>query len=83
MNLPWDGGPAWPLFHDVERTLEAIRLTYPLEVEGYRRYVRAARPVVELVLELANRPPDAADGAGRGGGGGGAAASPRCCAGAG
>ena len=33
------------------------RLTYPLEVDGYRRYVRAARPVAELVLELANRPP--------------------------
>src|SRR3954453_10352347 len=57
VNLPWDGGPAWPLFHDVERTVDAIRLTYPHEVEGYRRYARAARPVVELVLELANRPP--------------------------
>jgi hypothetical protein len=33
VNLPWAGGPAWPLFRDVERTLEAIRLTYPLEVE--------------------------------------------------
>ena len=57
VNLPWDGGPAWPMFHDVERTLDALRLTYPQEVEGYRRYARAARPVVELVVELANRPP--------------------------
>jgi phytoene dehydrogenase-like protein len=63
VNLPWcgqgagRGGPAWPLFHDVDRTLESIALTYPLEVEGYRRYARAARPVVELVLELANHPP--------------------------
>ena len=57
VNLSWARGPAWPMFHDIERTLEAIRLTYPLEVEGYRRYVRTARPVVELVVELANRPP--------------------------
>ncbi len=57
VNLPWDGGPAWPLFHDLDRTLDSIRLTYPHEVDGYRRYARAARPVVELVLELANRPP--------------------------
>ena len=57
VNLPWDGGPAWPLFHDLDRTLESIRLTYPHEVDGYRRYARAARPVVQLVLELANRPP--------------------------
>jgi phytoene dehydrogenase-like protein len=57
VNLPWSDGPAWPLFHDVDRTLEALRLTYPHEVDGYRRYARVARPVVELVLELANRPP--------------------------
>ena len=59
INLPWDGGPAWPMFHDIDRTLEAIALTYPREVEGYRRYVEAARPVVELVLELALTPPTA------------------------
>jgi phytoene dehydrogenase-like protein len=57
INLPCTGGPAWPLFHDVERTLESIALTYPLEVEGYRRYVKAARPVAELVVELAQQPP--------------------------
>ena len=41
------------------RTLDALRLTYPHEVDGYRRYARAARPVVELVLELATQPPSA------------------------
>ena len=71
------------MFHDVERTLEAIRLTYPQEVEGYRRYVRAARPVVELVLELANRPPTTADVLAEVAGDGGPAASRRCCGGAG
>jgi phytoene dehydrogenase-like protein len=57
ISLPWGGGPSWPLFHDVERTLEAIALTYPQEVDGYRRYLAAARPVAELVLEIANHPP--------------------------
>src|SRR5215211_1462074 len=57
INLPWSGGPAWPLFQNLERTLESIALTYPLEVEGYRRYVRAARGVAELVIHLANQPP--------------------------
>jgi phytoene dehydrogenase-like protein len=57
INMSWEGGPAWPLFHDVERTVEALRLTYPTHVEGYRRYVKQARPVAELVLELANQPP--------------------------
>ena len=38
-SLLHDGGPAWPCFHDVERTLEALALTYPGEVDGYRRYL--------------------------------------------
>lgn len=53
----WTGGPAWPIFHDVERTIDALRLTHPDQVDGYRRYVRAARPVAELVLEAASEPP--------------------------
>ncbi len=57
ISLPWGGGPAWPLFHDVDRTLDALALTYPQEVEGYRRYIAAARPAAELVLEIANQPP--------------------------
>jgi phytoene dehydrogenase-like protein len=52
-----DGGPAWATFHDVERTLDGLRRTYPGEVEGYQRYLAAARPVAELVLELANEVP--------------------------
>ncbi len=60
VSLPWDGGPAWPAFHDAERTADALRLTYPQEVEGYRRYARAARPAAELVVEMANQPPTVA-----------------------
>ena len=56
-HVPWDGGPMWPLFHDVERTLDGLQLTYPDQVDGYRRYVAAARPVAELVVELANHVP--------------------------
>jgi len=59
IHVPLDGSPAWPLFHDVDRTLEALRLTHPTEVDGYRRYVDAARPVAELLLELANVVPTA------------------------
>lgn len=59
LNLPWSGGPAWPLFSDLERTVEGLAATYPGEVEGFRRYLRDAAPAVELVLELANVAPTA------------------------
>lgn len=59
LNLPWSGGPAWPLFSDETRTEEALLATYPAEVGGMRRYLRDARPAVELVLELANVAPTA------------------------
>jgi phytoene dehydrogenase-like protein len=49
----WEGGAPWFLFHDVERTLESLRLSYPEEVEGYRQYLAAALPVAKLVFELA------------------------------
>jgi phytoene dehydrogenase-like protein len=58
-SLRYDGGPAWPVFHDVERTLDGLRRTYPDQVDGYRRYVDAALPVARLLQELANQPPTA------------------------
>lgn len=57
LSLLHSGGPAWPAFHDTERTLAALSLTYPGEVEGYRRYLAAAIPVAELLVELANETP--------------------------
>lgn len=57
VSVPWHGGPAWPVFHDLDRTLDALRATYPDQVEGYRRYVRAARPIVELALDAASQVP--------------------------
>ena len=56
-NLAWDGGPAWTIFHDVEQTIDALAGTYPAEVEGYRRYLKAALPAARMVLDNANDPP--------------------------
>lgn len=53
LSMLWEGDRAWFLFHDVERTLDALRLAYPDEVDAYRRYVRDAVPVVRLLLEAA------------------------------
>jgi beta-carotene ketolase (CrtO type) len=55
----WSGGPSWEHHHDVGRTLDELARTFPEEVEGYRRYVRAARPAVELILRAATEPPSA------------------------
>jgi phytoene dehydrogenase-like protein len=56
-SVGWGGEAPWYHFHDVDRTLESLRRTHPGEVDGYRRYLRAARPAAELVLELANQLP--------------------------
>ena len=45
------------VFHDVDRTVEALRVTHPDDVEGYHRYVRDALPVARLVADLALDPP--------------------------
>ena len=57
VQASWDGEAAWPVFHDVERTIEALELIHPEEADGYRRYCAAAIPVAELVLEMACEPP--------------------------
>lgn len=56
-NLAWDGGPAWTIHHDVELTLDDLARTHPTEVDGYRRYLRAAMPAVRMVFDAANDPP--------------------------
>jgi phytoene dehydrogenase-like protein len=53
MNLSWDEQIAWPTFHDVERTAEGLQLVLPGEVDGYRRYVKAAVPVARLIVGAA------------------------------
>lgn len=53
LNIPWDEGPAWPIFKSVDDTVDALRLTYPHEADNYRRYAQAAVPVARLVLAAA------------------------------
>lgn len=53
LSLLWNGGHPWFLFHELERTLDALGLAHPAEVDGYRRYARDAIPVARLVVELA------------------------------
>ena len=57
VSVPWGGGRPWALSSDAAATLDELRRTHPEEVDGYQRYLRAARPVAELVLELACLPP--------------------------
>ncbi|MET0325880.1 MAG: FAD-dependent oxidoreductase, partial [Ilumatobacteraceae bacterium] len=58
-GVAWSGGSAWRQWHDVGRTVDELATTHPGEVDGYRRYLRAARPVVELILAAATEPPTA------------------------
>jgi beta-carotene ketolase (CrtO type) len=57
MNIAWSGGQAWALHHDLEPTLDSIARTHPAEVDGYRRYAKAAMPAVKLIFDAANDPP--------------------------
>lgn len=57
INLSWSSGGAWDHYRDVDRTIDELQRVHPGEVDGYRRYVNAARPIVELVLRAANEVP--------------------------
>ncbi|MFQ5558145.1 MAG: phytoene desaturase family protein, partial [Acidimicrobiales bacterium] len=59
VNMFHDRAQPWLMFHDTDRTLDALAVTYPRQVEPYRRYLRDALPVAELVLEIARVPPGA------------------------
>ena len=60
VGTAWSGGPAWRQWHDVGRTVDELAATHPDEVAGFRRYLRAARPAVRLILAAATEPPSAA-----------------------
>ena len=50
----WDDAlTPWLFFHDAERTLDGLGHTHPDQVDAYRRYLAAARPAAELVVEMA------------------------------
>ncbi len=57
VNMAWGGGQAWVMHHDAEQTLDGRARTHPTEVDGYRRYLRAAMPAVRMVFDQANDPP--------------------------
>ncbi len=54
-----DGSAPWLFFHEAERHLDALALTHPHAVDGYRRYLSDATPVAELALAMARTPPSA------------------------
>jgi beta-carotene ketolase (CrtO type) len=56
-HLAWAGGPAWSSYHDIDATLDSLAASFPDEVDGYRRYVRAAVPASRLILRAASEPP--------------------------
>ncbi len=60
LNMTWEDPRPWPIFHDIDRTIDALSLLHPAEVEGYRQYLKAALPAVRLVLEAAAEPPTVA-----------------------
>jgi phytoene dehydrogenase-like protein len=56
-NTSWTESGIWALHHDLGATLDSLSRRFPDEVDNYRRYVRAARPMVELILRAAAEPP--------------------------
>ena len=59
-NMTWDSarsGVAWSSHHDLDATLDEIAQVAPGDVDGYRRYAKAAMPAVGMILEAANEPP--------------------------
>ena len=67
----------------VEQTLDSIGRNYPGEVDGYRRYLKAAMPAIRLVLDAANDPPSLGGADAQGARRVAVAASARCCGGVG
>lgn len=57
LAVHWSGGPGWFSFHDVDRTLESLQISYPDEVDAYRRYVKNAVPVARMVSEIGQATP--------------------------
>lgn len=57
INGDWTSGRLWPLWHDVDQTLDALAHSHPGSVDGYKRYAQAAIPVAKLILEASSNPP--------------------------
>ncbi len=57
LHMFHDGSEPWAFFHDADRTLDSLAASHPHQVEGYRRYLRDALPVAQLVLDMARTKP--------------------------
>jgi len=57
INGDWSTQRFWPIYKDVDRTLDALNRVHPDAVDGYRRYARTMVPLARLVLDAAARPP--------------------------
>ena len=57
VNLDWNTGRPWEIWHDVEQTIDSLAQSHPDSVDGYRRFSRVAIPVAKLILDAASRPP--------------------------
>ena len=59
-NMTWGSaaeGVGWSAHHDLEATLDEIGHVAPGDVDGYRRYAKAAMPAVRMIFEAAAEPP--------------------------
>jgi len=57
INGDWNTENLWPLWNDVDQTLDALSYSHPDSVDGYRRYATATIPVAKLILDASSNPP--------------------------
>lgn len=60
-HISWVDGTTWTHHHDVEATVDSIGRSMPGEVDGYRRYAKAATAAIRMTMAAAvERPTRAA-----------------------
>ncbi len=55
--MAWSDGTTWTAHHELDATLDSLGAVLPGEVDGYRRYVKAAMPAVRMIFEAASQRP--------------------------
>jgi phytoene dehydrogenase-like protein len=56
-HVAWSDQTSWTHHHDVAATLDSLGRALPGEVDNYRRYVKAAVPAVQMIIEATRNPP--------------------------
>jgi len=59
INMSWADETPWLHYHSIDRTLDGLADTRPEQADQYRRYLAAAAPVADLLVELAAVQPTA------------------------